>query len=108
MLPESNLETALFVAEKLRKIIEEHEFIFEQKRIPVTFSCGVAECPQRPWVKQPHPPLDLSRARATVAAETAFGRPGRRSAPARAARHGTAGRGLSSFIRRRSPYHACV
>src|SRR5439155_3946005 len=64
------------------------------------FSCGVAECPQRPWVKQPHAPLDLPRARATVAAETAFGRPGRRSAagpaPARVARHGGAGRGLSA------------
>ncbi len=42
VLPESNLETAGFVAEKLRKIIEEHEFTFEEKRIPVTFSGGVA------------------------------------------------------------------
>ena len=43
VLPESNLETATFVAEKLRAIIAEHEFFFENKRIPVTFSGGVAE-----------------------------------------------------------------
>jgi diguanylate cyclase (GGDEF)-like protein len=43
VLPESPLETATFVAEKLRKIVEEHEFVFEQKRIPVTFSGGIAE-----------------------------------------------------------------
>ena len=43
VLPESNLDTAMFVAEKLRKIVEEHEFKFEDKRIPVTFSGGVSE-----------------------------------------------------------------
>ena len=32
----------------------------------VCFSCGVAECPQRPWVKQLHGPLDLKAARAAV------------------------------------------
>ena len=32
----------------------------------ICFSCGVSECPQRPWVKQPHAPLDLVAARATV------------------------------------------
>jgi radical SAM family uncharacterized protein/radical SAM-linked protein len=37
----------------------------------ICFSCGVSECPQRPWVKQPHPPLDLARARSTA---TAYGR----------------------------------
>ena len=44
----------------------------------VCFSCGVAECPQRPWVKQPHAPLDLGAARATVPAP-AFGRRARES-----------------------------
>jgi radical SAM family uncharacterized protein/radical SAM-linked protein len=39
----------------------------------VCFSCGVSECPQRPWVKQPHAPLDLTRAHAAVPAPT-FGR----------------------------------
>jgi len=43
VLPESNLETAMFVAEKLRKLIEEHDFSFEAKKIPVSFSAGVAE-----------------------------------------------------------------
>jgi len=50
------------------------------------FSCGVAECPQRPWVRQPHPPLDLERARATSAApawgRSAKRRPAGRGAPA--------------------------
>src|SRR5262249_30717637 len=40
----------------------------------VCFSCGVAECPQRPWVKQSHPPVDLARAREA----TSFGRRTRR------------------------------
>jgi radical SAM family uncharacterized protein/radical SAM-linked protein len=39
----------------------------------ICFSCGVIECPQRPWVKQPHAPLDLDRARAAVP-PAAFGR----------------------------------
>src|SRR5262245_13530551 len=43
----------------------------------VCFSCGVSECPQRPWVKTPHAPLDLARARATVPAP-AYGRRSRR------------------------------
>jgi len=43
VLPESNLEGAVFVAEKLRKLVEEHDFTFESKRMPVTFSGGVAE-----------------------------------------------------------------
>ncbi len=41
------------------------------------FSCGVNECPQRPWVKQAHPPLDLARARAAVPPPS-FGRRTRR------------------------------
>jgi radical SAM family uncharacterized protein/radical SAM-linked protein len=44
----------------------------------VCFSCGVSDCPQRPWVKQPHATLDLDRALAAVPAP-AFGRRGRRS-----------------------------
>ncbi|MFI5370919.1 MAG: TIGR03936 family radical SAM-associated protein, partial [Candidatus Eisenbacteria bacterium] len=38
----------------------------------ICFSCGVAECPQRPWVKQPHAPVDLAAATAVVA--PSFGR----------------------------------
>ena len=41
----------------------------------VCFSCGVDECPQRPWVKQPHEPVDLPLAQR---AATAFGRRARR------------------------------
>ena len=43
------------------------------------FSCGVTDCAQRPWVKQPHPPLDLEQARAAVA-RSAYGRSSRRRA----------------------------
>jgi radical SAM family uncharacterized protein/radical SAM-linked protein len=45
------------------------------------FSCGVVECPQRPWVKQPHAPLDLERARASLP-EPAYGRRTKRGAVA--------------------------
>jgi len=45
----------------------------------VCFSCGVVECPQRPWVKQPHAALDLEAAIASLPAP-AFGRRGRRGA----------------------------
>ena len=41
------------------------------------FSCGVADCAQRPWARQPHPPLDLSRARAALSPPD-FGRNARR------------------------------
>lgn len=65
----------------------------------VCFSCGVNECPQRPWVKQPHGPVDLESARAAVT--PSFGRTrrrvleapsvsGRAHAPGRARPSGTA------------------
>jgi radical SAM family uncharacterized protein/radical SAM-linked protein len=78
------------------------------------FSCGVTDCNQRPWVRQPHPPLDLERARAAVAPPAAFGRTHRRagdgpasfgrgadeSAAARPARRAvTPGAGLGSSTR---------
>jgi radical SAM family uncharacterized protein/radical SAM-linked protein len=47
----------------------------------VCFSCGVSDCPQRPWVRQPHAPLDLDRARAAVPPPQ-YGRRARRTAPA--------------------------
>jgi radical SAM family uncharacterized protein/radical SAM-linked protein len=47
------------------------------------FSCGVDECPQRPWVKLPHAALDLVRARASVPAP-AYGRNSRRRSAGRA------------------------
>jgi radical SAM-linked protein len=39
----------------------------------VCFSCGVVDCNQRPWVRQPHEPLDLEKLLATLPAP-AFGR----------------------------------
>jgi radical SAM-linked protein len=41
------------------------------------FSCGVADCAQRPSAREPLPPLDLDRARAAVA-PPAYGRSARR------------------------------
>ena len=41
------------------------------------YSCGVTDCAQRPWVRQPHPPLDLEQARSAVA-PPAYGRAARR------------------------------
>jgi radical SAM family uncharacterized protein/radical SAM-linked protein len=43
----------------------------------VCFSCGVGDCPQRPWVKAPHAPLDVAAARS--AAALAYGRRARRA-----------------------------
>lgn len=42
VLPEINLTNALVFAEKIRKLIEKTAFKFEQHRIPVTASIGVA------------------------------------------------------------------
>jgi radical SAM family uncharacterized protein/radical SAM-linked protein len=56
----------------------------------VCFSCGVSECPQRPWIKAPLPPVSLAKARAAVGA-SAFGRrarPARGAAPAIVLGHG--------------------
>ena len=43
VLPETGHENTIFLADKLRKIVEQHHFIFEGKRMPVTFSAGVAD-----------------------------------------------------------------
>ena len=43
----------------------------------VCFSCGVSECPQRPWVKQPHSAVNLPKAQSAVA--SSFGRRARRA-----------------------------
>ena len=43
VLPETGHENTVFLADKLRKIVEEHAFVFEGKRIRVTFSAGVAD-----------------------------------------------------------------
>ncbi|MEO5618159.1 MAG: TIGR03960 family B12-binding radical SAM protein [Candidatus Eisenbacteria bacterium] len=59
----------------------------------ICFSCGVSECPQRPWVKQPHGALDLAKAHAAVP-PPAFGR----SSRTRRTR-ATGGLGLASATR---------
>lgn len=43
VLPETGHDNALFLANTLRALIEQHRFVFEGKAIPVTFSGGVAE-----------------------------------------------------------------
>jgi len=42
VLPETTLEGALIVAERLRSLIEQHRFQYEGKTYPVTISLGVA------------------------------------------------------------------
>jgi radical SAM-linked protein len=48
----------------------------------ICFSCGVSECPQRPWVKAAHAPIDVARAHATTGKPhvNGFGRRGRKAA----------------------------
>jgi radical SAM family uncharacterized protein/radical SAM-linked protein len=66
----------------------------------VCFSCGVDACPQRPWVKQPHAPVDLIRAQAT-AARSSYGRRARRDGPklAPVARGPARAQGVGTSIR---------
>jgi radical SAM family uncharacterized protein/radical SAM-linked protein len=61
----------------------------------VCFSCGVAECPQRPWVKLPHAPVDLARAQEA----TSFGRRTRRTRGTHRSVVPTRGAGLSTSTR---------
>jgi two-component system cell cycle response regulator len=43
LLPKTNLKQAFEIAERLRKLIENKEFIYDGKRLPVTASIGVAD-----------------------------------------------------------------
>ncbi len=43
LLPKTNLKQAFEIAERLRKLIENHEFNYEGNRLPVTMSVGVAD-----------------------------------------------------------------
>jgi two-component system, cell cycle response regulator len=45
VLIESGLKDALLVAERIRKLIEDHPFRFDDKVFHLTISVGVAECP---------------------------------------------------------------
>lgn len=43
LLPTTNLKQAFEIAERLRKLVEEHDFTYEGKILPVTASIGVAD-----------------------------------------------------------------
>jgi two-component system, cell cycle response regulator len=43
LLPKTNLKNAYEIAERLRKLIEDYAFLYDQKRLPVTASIGVAD-----------------------------------------------------------------
>ncbi len=43
LLPKTNLKQSFEIAERLRKLIENHQFIYDNKRLPVTASIGVAD-----------------------------------------------------------------
>ncbi|MCO4792146.1 MAG: GGDEF domain-containing protein [Bacteriovoracaceae bacterium] len=43
LLPKTNLKQAYDIAERLRKLLEEHHFMYDEKRLPVTASIGVAD-----------------------------------------------------------------
>lgn len=43
LLPDTSLEAAMMVAEKLRRTIDTCNFHFHDNRVPVTVSCGLAE-----------------------------------------------------------------
>ena len=47
-MPETKVEKALLSAERIRKGVEEKEFIYDGKKIPVTISLGVASFRQMP------------------------------------------------------------
>jgi two-component system, cell cycle response regulator len=43
LLPNTNLKQGFEIAERLRKLIEKHEFIYDGKRLPVQASIGIAD-----------------------------------------------------------------
>lgn len=43
LLPNTNLKQGFEIAERLRSLIEKHEFIYDKKRLPVTASIGIAD-----------------------------------------------------------------
>lgn len=43
LLPQTNLKQAFEIAERLRKLVEQHNFNYEQNKLPVTASIGVAD-----------------------------------------------------------------
>lgn len=43
LLPKTNLKQAFEIAERLRSLVERHQFIYDGKRLPVTASIGIAD-----------------------------------------------------------------
>lgn len=43
LLPNTNLKQGFEIAERLRKLVEKHEFTYDGKRLPVTASIGIAD-----------------------------------------------------------------
>ena len=43
LLPNTNLKQAFEIAERLRKLVKNHEFVYDEKRLPVAASIGVAD-----------------------------------------------------------------
>jgi two-component system, cell cycle response regulator len=43
LMPKTNLKQGFEIAERLRKLIADHDFVYEAKRLPVTASIGVAD-----------------------------------------------------------------
>lgn len=43
LLPRTNLKHSFEIAERIRKLVETHQFIYEEKRLPVTMSVGLAD-----------------------------------------------------------------
>lgn len=43
LLPKTNLKQGFEIAERLRKLVETHQFVYDSKRLPVTASIGVAD-----------------------------------------------------------------
>ncbi len=43
LLPNTNLKQGFEIAERLRKLVEKHEFIYDGKRLPVSASVGIAD-----------------------------------------------------------------
>jgi len=43
ILPNTNLSSSLMVAERMRSQVEKYSFVFQQQRLPVTISIGLAE-----------------------------------------------------------------
>ncbi len=43
LLPKTKIKQSFEIAERLRKLVENHEFMYDGKRLPVTASIGVAD-----------------------------------------------------------------